>query len=174
MENKVKLYNVTGDSFDEAMSFQPLNVVGDATRAYKAWKENSPNEADDVFAAEYIQKKKIQEGEGFFVTLVPAVPNTRSRCYEVTNAVTTGATKWESAYMLLDSAEHTILSVIRGSKNDAIKTAKELYTKGLKNPLEALRVKVAKNEGQAVAFTANYAPSKNTQQGSYMVFGLDK
>ena len=48
---------------------------------------------------------------------------------------------------------------------------KDLYRNGLKEKVSVKKIKTVK-DGEEVVFTGEYAPSTNTKEGKYMVFGV--
>ena len=177
MENKTfKKIELSGYTKQEALENSPLSIIRDATQAWK--KEGSPisEGALNDFCKDYLKKHtKFAPGVGCSITMIPGSPDTRERPYEWSNVVNEkGGRKWKTFIELIDPETNTVLGAIDGTKGDAVKLAKSLYTKkGYKGSVIAKYVKKPV-EGEPVAFKVKYAPSKSSKVGKYFVFGVER
>lgn len=152
---------------------------GEATQAYKIWLEKQHGVVSDralkEFMLDYLNKKtKNCPGDGCFITLESAVSDTRERPYVITDVKNEhGKRKYKKVYQVIDDETGLVLAEVLTNKADAKNKSKELIKNGFHGKISCkLAHKVV--EGQEVVFTAEYAPSKNTKPGRYMVFGIKK
>lgn len=177
---------VMGTTKDEALSKAPFGIMGDATQAYKNWLKKQVNgviEADKTqFMLDYLTKKsKNCPGAGFYITLESAVADTRERPYtkyDVKNEQ--GTRKWTTVFQIyenLGTKDHPkrgelLVEAAGNTKSDASNKAKELYTKlSLRKNVVCYYTKQV-TEGEPIAFTMEYTPSKSARVGRYLVFGI--
>ena len=113
-------------------------------------------------------------GVGFSITIESAVADTRERPYAITDVKNEkGARKYVTTYQLTDKATGAVLAETSETKAKAKEIAKSLYTdKGFKGEIVCNYTKQVV-EGETVAFTASYAPSKSSRVGSYLIFGIE-
>ena len=175
-----KVMEVTGATKEEALNKAPFDIMGDATQAYKLWKKkqiNGVTEADKkMFMLDYLNKKsKNVTGVGFAITLESAVADTRERPYRIDDVKNeSGARKYKTIYQFVDKATGKVLAQVDGTKAKAKKLVKSLYTdKDYKGNLVCNYTKQVV-DGQPIAFTATYTPSKSSRVGSYLVFGIGR
>lgn len=175
-----KVMEVTGATKEEALNKAPFDIMGDATQAYKLWKKKQVNgvtEADKkMFMLDYLNKKsKNVTGVGFAITLESAVADTRERPYRIDDVKNElGARKYKTVYQIMDKDTGKVLAQAEGTKARAKELVKALYTdKGYKGNIIVSYAKVVM-DGQPIAFTATYTPSKSSRVGSYLVFGIER
>lgn len=152
---------------------------GDATQAFKNWKAKQTKGITDreikEFMLDYLAKKsKNCPGSGYLITLDSAVGDTRERPYKIEDVKNEeGKRVWKTQYKWVDVDTKTVICSTDTNKNDAKNALKELYKTGAyKGDAELIKSKdVVK--GQAVVATAKYTPSKNTKNGTYLVFGIE-
>ena len=152
MENFInfKKLEVTGRTKQEALEKAPFYIQGDATQAFKLWKKSMVNGVTErdikQFCVAYLTKKsKNAPGSGFYVTLDPAVADTRERPYRIEDVKNEGGKrKYLKTYVLSDAATGEVLA-----------TTKSVV------------------EGEPVAFRSYYTPSKASHAGTYLVFGVE-
>ena len=169
---------VTGMSKTEALEKAPFIIQGDATQAYKNWRKkfDRPIDERDVkqFCLEYLSKKsKNAPNIGFSITIDSAVADTKERPYHVVNVKNEkGRRKYVTTYRLIDKATGKTLCETNETKSKAMELAKKLYTE--KNFRGNIVCKYTKEvvEGEPVAFEVEYAPSKSSKVGTYIVFGV--
>ena len=154
-----------------------FHYSGDATQAYKNWKDKQTNGVTErgvkEFMLDYLAKKsKNCPGSGYLITVEPAVSDTRERPYNIKDVKNEeGKRKYKKTYQLIDDATGVVLGEVQTNKADAKNLAKEIIKNGFKGKMSCkLAHKVV--EGQEVVFTAEYAPSKNTKNGTYIAFGI--
>lgn len=180
MENFKRL-EVTGSTEKEAFAKAPFTISRDATQAYRNWvkKQEAEFTADDEkqFMLNYVTKfSKGCPGIGFAITLQPAVVNTRREPYALKDVKNqSGTRKYTKVFQLIDTSNNAVLAEVAGTKPQAKEAAKNLYRKGFKGNLKVKFTKqILDGDGENVAFEMEYVPSKGTQEGKYLVFGVEK
>lgn len=175
-----QVMEVTGATKNEALDKAPFSIMGDATQAYKLWAAKQVNgiteAAEKEFYLDYLSKKsKNVDGVGFAVTIESAKADTRERPYTMNDVKNeTGARKYKTIYVITDKATGQELGKTNETKAKAKEIAKKLYTeKDYKGNLVCTYTKQVV-EGQPVAFTMDYTPSKSAKVGRYKVFGFVK
>ena len=175
-----KSVEVVGATKEEAFSKAPFaTIMKDATQAYKNWeaKQNTITEADKKqFMIDYTAKNsKNAPGVGFSITVKSAVADTRERPYKIEDVKNEkGARKYKTIYQIIDKKTGAIIATAEGTKTKAKEVTKKLYTdKGFKGTIVCKYTKQVV-DGEPVAFTAKYEPSKNSRPGEYTVFGIEK
>ena len=175
-----KKMEVNGATKEEALAKAPLDIMGDATQAYKNWRKKQVNgvtESDKKqFMLDYLNKKsKNLAGAGFSITIEPAVADTRERPYRIDDVKNKkGARKYKTVYQIIDRATGSVLVETSETKAKAKELAKSLYTdKGFKGNLICTYTKQVV-DGESTAFTVDYAPSKSSRVGNYVVFGVTR
>lgn len=170
--DKVKIETVQGytkkKALESAQSFADTNAAYDATTAWK--KAGEPTDSDlTIFAEDYKAKKKI-DGGVFVITAIKGSPDTRNRPYKVQDIVNKGGRKYQTMYeVVVDTASGELVVDRHEKKNEARKAA-TAYTTANKITTIVRPAKVVK-EGQARALVVKYVPSKDTQLGTYIIFG---
>lgn len=175
-----QVLEVTGATKNEALDKAPFSILGDATQAYKLWAAKQTNgiteASEKEFYLDYLTKKsKNVDGVGFAITIDSAKADTRERPYTMNDVKNEkGARKYKTIYVLTDKATGTKIAETNETKAKAKEIAKKLYTdKGYKGDLVCTYTKQVV-EGQPVAFTMEYTPSKSAKIGRYKVFGFVK
>ena len=175
-----KVMEVTGATKEEALNKAPFDIMGDATQAYKNWRKaqvNGVTEADKKqFMLDYLSKKsKNVIGVGFSITLESAVADTRERPYSINDVKNeSGVRKYKTTYQIVDKTTGALLASTNETKAKAKEITKQLYTdKGFKGDVICTYTKQVV-DGEPVAFTAEYTPSKSARVGSYLLFGIER
>ena len=175
-----KRMEVSGATKEEALAKAPFDIMGDATQAYKIWRKKQVNGVTDTdkkqFMLDYLAKKsKNCAGVGFSITLESAVADTRERPYAIHDVKNEkGTRKYKTIYQIFDKATGVLVAETDETKAKAKELAKALYTdKGFKGNLVCTYTKQVV-EGEPTAFTVEYAPSKSSRVGSYLVFGVER
>lgn len=175
-----KKVEVVGATKEEALSNAPFKIMGDATQAYKLWEKKQKGIITDdmkkTFMLDYLNKKsKNIEGVGFSITVESAVADTRERPYSFNDVKNEkGTRKYKTIYMLIDKATGSEIARTDETKAKAKEIAKKLYTdSNYKGNIVCTYTKQVV-EGEPIAFTANYTPSKASRPGKYIVFGIEK
>jgi hypothetical protein len=173
-----KRMEVSGATKDEALAKAPFSIMGDATQAYKIWRKTQKDGITDSdkkqFMLDYLAKKsKNVAGVGFYITIESAVADTRERPYHIEDVKNeTGARKYKTTYEIKDNTTGVVLATTTETKAKAKELAKKLYTEnGLNHDVTCTYSKQVV-DGQPVAFTVKYTPSKSAKVGSYIVFGI--
>lgn len=182
MENfkSFKRMEVIGSTKDEAFAKAPFEIMGDATQAYKLWKQQHTSGITDTdikqFMIDYLNKKsKNVTGVGFSITLESAIADTRERPYSISDIKNTkGARSWETVYQVVDEATGNVLAKTNETKAKAKELIRSLYIdKNYKGNCTCYITKQVK-DGEPIAFTSKYTPSKGSRCGRYMVFGFER
>jgi len=175
-----KKLEVTGATKEEALSQAPFEIMGDATQAYKLWKKKQTTgitESDKKqFMLDYLNKKsKNVPGIGFSITIESAVADTRERPYSIQDVKNEkGSRKYKTTYILTDEETGAELAHTDETKAKAKALARELYTDGDYRGNIVCTYTKQVVEGEPVAFTVTYTPSKSAKSGTYVVFGIER
>ena len=169
---------VSGVTKEEALASAPFSVImKDATQAYKkarakksSWSENDLKE----FCMAYTEaQSKNAPGVGFSITLESAVSDTRERPYKFTDIKNEdGKRKYKKYYVCYDVETGMEVCRVDTTKADAKAALKELYATGDYRGHAKCVLEKKVTEGQEVVFEAEYAPSKGSRPGRYLVFGV--
>ena len=155
-----------------------FHVNGDATQAFKNWKAKQTKGITERDVKEFMlnhleRKNKNCPGSGFLITVESAVGDTRERPYRIEDVPNEGKRKFKTVYKWIDRATGTVVAQSDKNKADAKNAIKELYKTGAyKGDAELIKSKDVV-EGQAVVATAEYTPSKNTKNGTWIAFGIE-
>lgn len=155
-----------------------FHVNGDATQAYKNWKAKQTKGITErdvkEFMLEYLAKKgKNCPGAGYLITIESSVTDTRERPYKIDDVKGDGKRKFKTFYKWIDKETKTVVCQVDTNKADAKNAIKELYKSGkYKGNAELVKTKDVV-EGQAIVATAQYTPSKNTKNGTWLAFGIE-
>lgn len=182
MESKIlnfKRMEVVGRTKEEALEGAPFFIQGDATQAFKRWKDKLPagtpitSAMEKEFMLEYLKKKsKNAPGTGFSITLESAVADTRQRPYQFENVKNEGKRKYATTYVSMTNSGE-VVAKCQTTKKDAQNQVKELLKEGKLREDGKCVVKKEVIEGETLAFTWKYTPSKNSHNGRYLVFGVE-
>ena len=200
-----KKLEVTGATKEEALAKAPFEVIGNATQSYKNWLQKQVNDVTESdkkqFMINYLAKEsKGAANVGFYITVNPAVANTRKSPYKFVDIKNKkGARKYVKIYQLIDAETNTILAETEakrvqktlhgkpvtnedgspvmiwkgGTKTQAKNMAKELYeVGGFKGSIICKPLSIVV-EGESKAFEMTYEPSKKASMGTYIVFGVE-
>jgi hypothetical protein len=175
-----KRMEVSGATKEEALAKAPFDIMGDATQAYKIWRKKQEKGVTDSdkkqFMLDYLAKKsKNCAGVGFSITLESAIADTRERPYAIHDVRNEKGTRhYKTVYQIIDRATGSVLAETSETKAKAKELAKALYTeKGFKGNLICTYTKQVV-DGEPTAFTVEYAPSKSSRIGNYLVFGVER
>ena len=175
---KVELVAESKEAAKAQMEESLFNYGGDATQAFKNWKSKQNKGVTDrdikEFMLSYLEKKsKNIPGVGFMITLEAAVADTRERPYKIEDVKGEGKRKFKSMYKWIDVDTKQVVCSVDTNKADAKNAIKELYKSGAyKGNAELVKTKDVV-EGNAVVATSEYTPSKNTKNGTWLVFGIE-
>lgn len=165
----MKIITIEAFSLEEAKkkaAEQGLTVVKDVTRRYDI---NGAPEDIETFATEQFEKDKMTEttGTAYLVAKIKGSADTKERPYKFNNVVTEGQLTKKRVFeiktvsgKLVDTAE---------SKGEASRKAKAAM-KDVKEDMVCEQV-YRVDDAHKTVFTLDYAPSKGTQLGTYIVFG---
>lgn len=177
---KVEIVAESKEAAIEQMESTLFHCNGDATQAFNNWKEKRGTKGvtdRDIkeFMLDYLSKKtKNAPGCGFMITLNAAVKDTRERPYKIEDVKNEeGKRQFKTIYKWIDDATSVVVCSVDTNKNDAKNALKEAYKSGAYKGNATLTKTKDIVEGQAVLAVAKYAPSKNTKNGTYLVFGIE-
>lgn len=170
---EVKAFNRT-EALNSVMESDGLQIIKDATQAWKNAGKPITTKALNDFCAEYLQKNtKMASGIGCSITIEAGSNDTRMKPFTIINTKNEkGPRKYKVCYQGINKATGKIEFECSGTKAKAQEMAKNLYMKeGFKGDII---VKYTKNvvDGEDEAFEVHYTPSKNTKLGSYLCFGV--
>lgn len=174
-----KKIELTGRTKAEALEKAPFYIQGDATQAFRMWKKKMVNGVTErdikQFCVDYLMKKsKGAPGSGFYITIDPAVADTRERPYRIEDVKNEGGKrKYLKTYVLTDAKTGEPLVSTNETKAKAKELAKELYTKHNFRGDVVCTLTKSVVEGEPVAFRSYYTPSKASHVGTYLVFGVE-
>ena len=182
-----KRMEVTGATKEEALAKAPFSIMGDATQAYKAFRKKQVNGVTDAdkkqFMLDYLDKKsKNVAGVGFSITEESAVADTRERPYTIhDNKNTSGARKYKTIYQIYENlgtsekpVKGKLLKEVDTTKTDSKNVGKSMWAdEGFKGNVVCYYTKQV-IEGEAIAWTGEYTPSKSSRVGTYVVFGIER
>lgn len=157
---------------------QYFHVNGDATQAYKNWKEKQGGAVTErevkEFMLEYLMKKtKNCPNAGFLICTDAAVADTRERPYKVENVKGEGKRKYKTTYVAIDNETNAPIGKWDTNKADALNAIKEMYKSGEYRGSGRLEKVKEVVEGQATVATFEYTPSKNAKNGTWIAFGIE-
>lgn len=153
------------------------------------------------FMLDFIKDKKMAPGQMAYIVLKNAVKDTRKRPYTKESIVHKGAKKYGKAFQVIDEATGNILfttkvseapmkdkegnvltdkegnprmKVVSATKAEAEKYAASLYTREDSPVVSNLLIKQIKVNlsGDDIVTKFKYTPSKHTDDGKYICFGL--
>lgn len=190
------------DAFENAPFTAPIDTWHNATAKYRSFvsKQGTVTASDmKLFMQQFIKDKKMTAGQGAYIILENPSKDTRKRPYAFKDIKGKGSRRYGKVFQIFDRDTKEILAVTKAvevpmkdkdgnvlkneegevrkkisseTKNDAKKIAAALYTEhGYKGNLAARSVKVDLN-GDDIVFEMDYAPSKNTNEGRWLVFGM--
>lgn len=177
-----KSREVVANSKEEAIELiesQYFHIQGDATQAYKNFKEKHSGVMTEMdrkeFMLEYLAKKsKNCPGAGFIITLESAVKDSRENPYKIEDVKNeSGKRKIKRFYKWVDTETKTVVCQVDTNKTDAKNAIKQLYKDGSYRGNAELVISYDVVEGQAVVATAKYTPSVNTKKGQWLAFGIE-
>ena len=152
-------------------------VQRDATQAWRKAGEPSPLDKEfKVFCANYLEKHtKNAPGVACMITYRAGAADTRERPYKMNDVVNEkGKRKYVTTYLLKDKSTGEELAKTTENKKKAQELAKKLYIDGgFRGSIICTYTKEVA-EGEPVAFTVDYAPSKSSKEGHYIFFGVEK
>ena len=154
-----------------------FHIIGDATQAFKNWKAKQTGGITDrnvkEFMLDYLAKKsKNCPNAGYIITVEPSVADTRERPWKIEDIKNEqGKRKYKKTYQLIDDETGVVLGEVQTNKSDAKNLAKDVIKNGFKGK-GTCRLAHKVVEGQEKVFTFQYEPSKNTKNGTWLVFGI--
>lgn len=152
-------------------------VQRDATQAWKKAGEPSPLDKEfKIFCANYLEKHtKNAPGTACSITYKPGSADTRERPYKMNDVVNEkGKRKYVTTYIIKNKETGEELAKTTENKAKAKELAKKLYTEGGYRGSVICNYTKEVAEGEPIAFTMDYAPSKSSKEGHYIFFGIEK
>jgi hypothetical protein len=168
---------VSGETKEIALANSPFKaIMKDATQAHKNWVAKQSTitpELEKAWMVEYVTKNsKGAPGVGFSITMTPAIISTRERPYKFDDVKNEkGKRKYKTNYIIKDKETGKVVGKSDVTKADSKNIGKELYKGGFKGSLVCTYEKQV-IEGEPIAWTAKYIPSKGAHNGTYTVFGV--
>ena len=168
----------SGWSKEEVTSNVPFVVEKDITQSYKKWIAELGVEpsVDDLkkFQYKYLEKNGNKPGVGYVITLQNPVLDKKQHPYEITDVKNEqGRRIYTSVYQLIDDETGKVLADVEGTKPKAKELAKQLIINGFHGVGSCKFTKQVK-QGENTAFRFRYVPSKNAQEGKWIVFGIER
>jgi len=176
---KVEIVAESKEAAKAEMESKYFHYVGDATQAFKNFKESIggavTERAIKEFMLTYLEgKTKNAPGSGFLITLDAAVKDTRERPYRIVNVKNTqGKRKMKRVYVWKDVDTDKEIISVDTNKADAENKLKEVYATGSYKGHAKLFIQSVVAEGQDVVAEAFYTPSAGTKNGQYLAFGIE-
>lgn len=176
--NNFKVIEAKAYTREEALAqanFKTTIKGADCTQAWKnAGKPITQAALKDFMANQLNDKTRFTEGVGCYIVVEAGSPDTRERPYTYNNVVNEkGKRHYVSTIQIIDRDTNKILAEVVGSKTDAEKAAKELYTEhDFRGNLAGKMIHTV-DEGEPLAFTMDYTPSKSAKLGTYLLFGVE-
>lgn len=164
----MEMFKIEAYSYAEAAEVAAnggLKIVKNVTASYK----NAGCPIDlETFGTDVLAKNKLTDatGVGVMVVLETGSPDVRERPYTFVNNVNEG-TRTQTRVFVVRTAETDRLIGKAESKDEAIKLAKAAMPEVKEDMVCTISYEVSNPE----AFTLKYTPSKNTNLGTYIVFG---
>lgn len=177
---KVELVAESKEAAKEMMAENYFKCFKDATQAYNLWTKKQNGVVTDKmvkeFMLDYLEKNtKMEAGLGCLITVDSAVKDTRERPYRIEKYKNEqGRRKFSRVYNWVDKDTQVVISTTDTTQANAMNAIKDLYKSGSYKGNADLVVSMEVTEGQSVLATAYYTPSKSTQAGKYIVFGIER
>lgn len=172
--NNFKTAEVKAYTKQEATEKAPFQIIKDATQAWKNANKPMTGSPLKEFMAEYLEKNtKFASGIGCMITVEAGQADTRERPYTIENVKGEGKRKPGKAFLIVDKATNAILATVFGTKDDAEKELKKLYTDKDYKGDAYVEIIYKIVEGEPIAMTAKYTPSVNAKLGTYLAFGVE-
>ena len=173
---KVEIVAESREAAIAQMEENYFKYLGEATQKYRNWEQSrngAVTEKDKKeFMLNYLNDKcKCAAGCGYLITVNPAIKDSRQRPYTVENVKGEGKRKTSKYYKWFDKATGTLLGKIDTNKADAANWIKEHYKNGYKGEAYC-EIQYDVTEGNPIVMKASYSPSKNTKNGTYIIFGV--
>lgn len=168
-----KKFETIGKTKDEAIATAaPMNLMVDATNAYKKWAKDHTTSEDDVkdWMKNYLKNKKFDKPNmGAYIVTQAGVRDTRERPYKEVKPKYDARTHTpEKFYIGRDVATGTELFREKTSKA-AVQAAKEWVTENQESV--QIFTEWRAKEKNALYTTVEYTPSKGAQPYKILVFG---
>lgn len=172
--NNFKFEEIKAYTKAEAIENATFQILKDATQAWKnAGKPLTGNSLKE-FMAEYLEKNtKFTNGNGCMITIEAGQADTRERPYTIENVKGEGKRKPTKAFQIVDNDTKVILATVFGTKDDADKAIKTLYTEKDYKGNCTCEIIYKITEGEPIASKGFYTPSKNAKLGTYIAFGVE-
>jgi hypothetical protein len=171
---KFSKFEVIGTTKDEAISqAAPMNLMVDATQAYKKWaKENVTND-DNVkeWMKDYLRKKKFDKPNmGAYIVIQSAVQDTRERPYKVEKPKYEKRTHTPEKFYVGRAQDTNEEIFIEKTSKAAEQAAKDWIQENQVGVNIFIEHKV--KEKNSLYAKVNYTPSKGAQKAKLLVFGF--
>lgn len=166
---KGKANNITEFHATEKPGFE---LKKNATKAWKAAGLPLEGEALKKFCEDYLTKNlsKTDLSGGFYIVLDSPIQNKLKRPYKVTRNVNEGTRKFTTSYLLTGKVTGKKYSTLVGTGQAAAIKAAIGLCKEHKEDIDIDVIKVC-TDGISVVTTVEYAPSEDSKQGEFLMFG---
>lgn len=164
---EIKAYSFA-DAKEQAVA-QGLTVVKNVTGRFKNRAEATTDDPMKEFCKKCFADDKMTEttGSAYIVVVEKGSEDVRERPYKFNNIITEGQLTKKRVFEI-KTTEGKIVATAE-TKGEASRKAKEVM-KSVKEDLVCEQVYRVDDEHKTV-FTLDYVPSKNTNLGTYIVFG---
>lgn len=145
----------TAANLDEAKSFAPFGIQGNATQAYKKWLSEQTGivteSAKKQFFLDYLKKKtKNVEGSGYIIVEESAIVDKRERPYKKINVKNeNGKREWVTNFDIVGKASNKVYATV--TLDDAKKFAKVTVKNDGENNEAEKEIRVKKADADKVA-----------------------
>ena len=165
---------VIGKTKDEAISSAaPMNLMVDATQAYKKWAKETATTEENVreWMKDYLRKKKYDKPNmGAYIVVQTGVQDTRERPYKVEKVKHEKRTHTPEKFYV-GRAQDTGAEIFQEKTSKAAEQAAKEFI--LDNQVGVdIFVEARYKEKNALYAKVNYTPSKGAQPYKLMVFGF--
>lgn len=172
--NMMKKFKIKAFSSEEAKEKAltcGLKIVKNVTMSYKnADSPNIDSSEFKTFAEEMFTKNKLNDttGVGLMVAIEPGTMDRKSRPWKLIDNRPKGTIEKKRIFEIRLKDSDKLIGEAE-SKMEAIRKAKELMSEYKEDMITRVIYRVSGEKG--IAFKLNYAPSINTVEGTYVVFG---
>lgn len=168
-----RVITVEAKSFEQLQSAIPFELNKNATNSYQKLVDTLGSINEDQtkdFCLDYAKKHGIKPGHGAYVVLQRAVVNKSIRPYKITNKVSKGSRKFVTRFQVV--ADSGLIIGDFETRKEARTAMEEAFKTG---DFQSIQCRVVKQciGDSSVVLEGHYNPSKGTQTGKYIVFGLE-
>ncbi len=161
---------------EEAKEQSPWTIMKDATQAWRLAGKPYSDKDMKAFCLDYLKKwTQMVPGLGCMIVYENGVPNKKHRPFKIVNKKNKkGIRKYTRSFIAVDDDTNELLFWVQGEQPDAVKLAEKTFFEGKCKGSMTVFLANSIYEGEPVAFTAEFAPSTISKEGTYIIFGVDK